>query len=293
MDLALIRSFLEVARTGSFAAASQHLFVTQSAVSLRIQRLEDQLGQVLFDRGKTGAELTAAGRQFEGYALALVRAWEEARQQVAIPEGFTRSLTIGAQVSLWPRLGFRLVDRLREAAPDLSIRAELGMPDHLTRAMTEGVMQLALTYSPTLRPGLSVEKVLDEELVLVASFPAATVEDCAPHYVYLDWGADFLAFHNTHLPGLANPGLTLKMGSLAARYMIHRRAAGFLPARYAQRYLADGRLHLVPGVASYTYPVWSVWRDDLPEDLAAVAKESLDEVAEKAAEITEDVLAEL
>ena len=62
MDIALIRTFLEVAATGSFVNASERLYVTQSAVSLRIARLEDTLGKPLFTRSKAGAELTPAGR---------------------------------------------------------------------------------------------------------------------------------------------------------------------------------------------------------------------------------------
>lgn len=54
MDFALLKTFMQVAETGSFIAASERLFVTQSAVSLRIQRLEDQLGHRLFVRSKTG-----------------------------------------------------------------------------------------------------------------------------------------------------------------------------------------------------------------------------------------------
>ena len=91
MDIALIRTFLEVAATGSFVNASERLFVTQSAVSLRIQRLEDSLGKQLFQRSKSGAELTPAGREFERYALSLVKIWEEARQQIGVPEGYTKS----------------------------------------------------------------------------------------------------------------------------------------------------------------------------------------------------------
>ncbi|WP_255572217.1 LysR family transcriptional regulator [Celeribacter sp. PS-C1] len=90
MDIALIRTFLEVAATGSF--------VTQSAISLRIQRLEDSLGKQLFTRSKAGAELTPAGREFERYALSLIKIWEEARQQIGVPEGYTKSLTIGARL---------------------------------------------------------------------------------------------------------------------------------------------------------------------------------------------------
>ena len=182
MDLALLKTFLEVAKSGSFGGAAERLFVTQSAVSLRIQRLEDQLGRPMFTRSKAGANLTPAGREFEHYAQSLIQTWEMARQQVAVPEGYSRAITLGGQYSLWPRLGFRWIDGLREKLPDLSIRAELGMPDRLTRMMVEGTMQAALMYSPSLRPGLQAERLMDEVLVLVAAWPEPTL-DLAGRYV--------------------------------------------------------------------------------------------------------------
>ncbi|QCO56154.1 LysR family transcriptional regulator [Pseudorhodobacter turbinis] len=278
MDLNLIRTFMEVATTGSFAAASERLFVTQSAVSLRIQRLEDQLGRPLFIRSKAGAEMTPAGSEFEPFAQLLLRNWEQARQQVAIPQGFTRSITIGAQTALWPRLGFRWIDALREALPDLSIRAELGMPETLTRAMTESVMQIALSYRPSLRPGLRVEKVMDEALILVASWPEPTLDQLPNNYAFVDWSPEFLSFHELHLPHLTNPGLTLDIGVLSALYIINRRCAAYLPARYAMRYVEEGTLHLVPDAPPFAFPIWSVWREDLDDDITAVAKKTLQTV---------------
>jgi len=52
MDITLIKTFIEVANSGSFVAGSERLFVTQSAVSLRVQRLEGSLGHALFSRSK-------------------------------------------------------------------------------------------------------------------------------------------------------------------------------------------------------------------------------------------------
>ncbi|MHA6347714.1 LysR family transcriptional regulator, partial [Roseivivax sp. CAU 1761] len=176
MDTTLVKTFLEVAATGSFVSASDRLYVTQSAVSLRIQRLEQALGKRLFERSKAGAELTHAGREFEKYALSLLKVWEEARQQVGIPEGFQKSMTIGAQFSLWPRLGFRWVDGLRANMPELSLRLELGMPERLMRFLIKGSMQAGLMYTPQLRPGLTAEKVMEDELVLAASWPDPTLD---------------------------------------------------------------------------------------------------------------------
>ena len=289
MDITLLKTFLEVAATGSFVSASERLYVTQSAVSLRIQRLEDSLGKPMFTRSKAGAELTNAGREFERYAVSMIRVWEEARQQVAIPDGFTRSLTIGAQYSLWPRLGFRWIDGLRRAAPDLNIRAELGMPDRLTRFLIEGIMQVGLIYMPQLRPGLVVEEVMNEELLLVASWPDADIDNLVD-YVFVDWGPEFVIAHSLALPNLTNPGLTFSLGAMVAEYVINRKASAYLPARYVKRYLDSGQLHLVPDAPRFAYPVWAVWRDDLDPALAQLAKAELSKVACAAEADGDDVL---
>lgn len=278
MDITLIRTFLEVAATGSFVSAADRLFVTQSAVSLRVQRLEDQLGHPLFTRSKAGAALTPAGQGFERYALSLIKIWEEARQQIALPEGFTASLSIGAQYSLWPRLGFRWIDRLRTDIPDLSLRAELGMPDRLTRFLVEGLAQVALMYTPQLRPGLHAEKLLDEELVLAAAWENPTL-DMQGRYAFIDWGPEFVQAHALHLPHLTNPGLTLSLGALGADYIRDRGLAAYLPSRYIAPYLQSGQLHLVPDAPTLPYPVWAVWREDLDPEIYTGARKALHDVA--------------
>jgi len=292
MDITLIKTYLEVAATGSFVGASDRLYVTQSAVSLRIQRLEDILGKPLFNRSKAGAELTAAGREFEGYAQSMIRMWEEARQQIAIPEGFTRSLTIGAQYSLWPRLGFRLIDGLQAELPDLNIRAELGMPDRLTRFLIDGTVQLGLLYMPQLRPGLVVEELIEEELVLVASWPNPTM-DMGGKYVFVDWGPEFVSAHSAALPGLTNPGLTFSLGAMVAEFIVNRQAAAYLPARYVKKYLDSGQLHLVPDAPCFPYPVWAVWREDLDPVLRDAAKKVLRQVGDAADKMGEEVAGSL
>jgi DNA-binding transcriptional LysR family regulator len=74
-----VRTFLEVATTGSFSAAANRLHVTQPTVSARIQALEEELDRPLFVRGRAGARLSAAGTQFERYAVTLVQAWQQVR----------------------------------------------------------------------------------------------------------------------------------------------------------------------------------------------------------------------
>ncbi len=293
MDITLLKTFLEVAATGSFVSASDRLYVTQSAVSLRIQRLEDSLGKPMFTRSKSGAELTPAGREFERYALAMIRVWEEARQQVAIPEGFSRSISVGAQYSLWPRLGFRWIDQMQTAMPDLNIRAELGMPDRLTRFLIEGITQVCLLYTPHLRPGLTADMVLEEELVLVASWKNATSCDLKGRYVFVDWGPEFVGAHAIALPDLTNPGLTFSLGAMVADYVINRKSAAYLPARYVKKYLDSGHLHLVADAPRFPYPVWAVWRNDMNAEVRDMALAKLKLVSSHAEADGDAVLGQL
>ena len=101
MDIELLRTFIEVNRTGHFGRAADNLFLTQSAVSARIKMLEDTLGVLLFERKRNDIRLTASGNRFLRHARAIVETWQRARQDVSLEEGFVSSLAIGSLVDLW------------------------------------------------------------------------------------------------------------------------------------------------------------------------------------------------
>lgn len=292
MDITLIRTFLEVSASGSFVQSADKLFVTQSAVSLRIRRLEDQLGHALFTRSKAGAELTTEGKAFEGYALSLVKLWEEARQQIGVPEGFDRTIAVGGQESLWPRLGFRWIDAMQARMPSLAVRAEMGPSDRLTRFLIEGVIQAALMHTPQLRPRLHAEPLLEEELILVAGWEAPSMGDVAERYVMIDWGPEFVQAHAVGLPRLAS-GKTFALGSIAVPFVANRGLAAYMPARAAMPYLDAGRLHLVAGAPVFPYPAWVVWHEDLDADIRDGATAALSEVVATLDAAQEEVIEEL
>lgn len=287
MEITLLKTFIEIVANGSFAAAADHLFITQSAVSLRIQKLEEQLGRPLFIRSKSGAELTPAGVEFERYALGHIKLWEEAKQQIAIPQGFNKSLVIGAEYSLWPKIGFKWIDLIKKNMPMLSIRTEVGMSDRLTQFLIEGVVQSVLLYTPQLRPGLQVEKIMDDELVMVASWPQAKMDTLSDNYLFVDWGREFVQAHAIHLPDLTNPGMTFSLGAMSIEFLLARQYAAYVPARSVDQLLAEKKLFLVPDAPHFPYPIFHVWRTDLDEEIAAVARNTINQVAQSV-EIKQD-----
>ena len=137
MNIDLARTFLEVAETANFNKAAERLQITQSTVSMRIKSLEDELGRPLFLRSKHGAELTAAGVQFHRHAVNLMRLWQQARDELALPVGFRAMLSVGGQVSLWDHLVLKWIPWMRETMPDIAIRADVGLSDSLMRRLAE------------------------------------------------------------------------------------------------------------------------------------------------------------
>ena len=79
MELFQLETFLAVAREKSFSRAASRMHRTQSAVSQTISKLEDDLGEKLFDRSSRDGSLTDAGRALVGYAEELLNVREEAR----------------------------------------------------------------------------------------------------------------------------------------------------------------------------------------------------------------------
>ncbi|HEY9050605.1 MAG TPA: LysR family transcriptional regulator, partial [Gammaproteobacteria bacterium] len=79
MDIEQARTFLTIAAHGSFLEAARQLHLTQSTVSARIQRLEEELDARLFIRNRSGASLTQSGRRFLEHAKRLVLTAEQAR----------------------------------------------------------------------------------------------------------------------------------------------------------------------------------------------------------------------
>src|SRR5688500_10907473 len=115
MDLSELSVFLKVASERSFSRAAMKLHRTQPAVSQSIRRIEDALGERLFDRSTKAATLTEAGTLLRGYAERLLRLEEEAEAAVRDLKDLRRGrVLIGAnEASVHAVL--RLISAFRDA----------------------------------------------------------------------------------------------------------------------------------------------------------------------------------
>lgn len=265
MDINLARTFLMVAETGSFIEAARKLNITQSTVSARIKGLEDILGRPLFERSKSGAELTPAGNQFQKHALALVRVWQHAQLEINLAAMHRDHLSIGAPPGLWDGFLLKWVSWMRQNIPDISIYATASLSAVLTQRLIEGTLDLALMYRPAQPPGLTIEHLFDEEFVLVASAKTAQRRGVSD-YVLIDWGPDFQEDHAAEYPELTNPGLTLDIGPIGIGYLLSNAASAYLPMRIVKPYIARGRLKEPKRSRTFIYPVFMVYPEARDED---------------------------
>lgn len=82
MDLDLLRVFLRIAETGSFSKAAEELYVSQSALTKQMKRLERELQVLLFDRSGRNISPTHAGKELQKQAPAFLNAYEDLKQAV-------------------------------------------------------------------------------------------------------------------------------------------------------------------------------------------------------------------
>jgi DNA-binding transcriptional LysR family regulator len=277
MDVELARSFLEIVSSGSFIRASRRLNVAQTTVSARIRTLEQQLGRPLFVRNKGGASLTPAGEQFLRHAPMFVQLWQRTLHQVAVPPGRRAVLTVGSEVSLAQPLLLDWVRWMRRSLPDIALRVHVDVPQDLINQVASGMVDIAIMYAPPHRPGLKIDLVLEEKLVLVTTNSEAHLLG-GSDYVYMDWGPDFTLHHGMNFPSAA-PDLSFDLGPLALNYVLAAGGSGYFRMSEARSHIAAGRLYLVPEMPQFSYPVYAVQSANADETVAVPALAGLHAVA--------------
>lgn len=277
MDIDQARTFLAIAAHGSFLEAANRLHVTQSTVSARIQNLEADLGAKLFVRNRAGASLTPAGRRFLQHAKTLVLTVEQARHDVGLPNRYRATIRIGGRIALWEGFLPRWVGWMRGAAADVAIRSEIGFEDDLMRRLVEGTLDIGLMYTPSHAPGLVVEHLFDETLVLISSRRGTQWPD--EDYIYVEWGPGFYAKHRESYPDLERPPQIVNIGWLAVQLILANGGGCFLPIRMAQPLIDDGRLFEVSDGPEITHPAYMVFPREADSEVLRLALHGLRELA--------------
>jgi len=145
LDLDAVKAFVLTAELQSFTRAADALDSTQSAISLKLRRLEDQLGRRLLERTPRQVRLSAEGAAFMEAARELVGAHERA---IASFEVKQRRLVIGISHQLVGSELPGLLRRMNEHDPNLLIELRVAGSNEVLKAYDDGVLDAALVLQP-------------------------------------------------------------------------------------------------------------------------------------------------
>ncbi|MBX5467786.1 MAG: LysR family transcriptional regulator [Firmicutes bacterium] len=146
MDVEQLQSFLEIARVLSFRQAAEHLHITQSTISSRIHKLEEELGLPLFvRRGNRGIQLSPYGEQFLPYVRECLETLQAGLDQLAGLTNSLRRLSISSANPFANLILPRLVARLYRAFPELEVEVirTTGLSDKIFAMVAEHAVDLA------------------------------------------------------------------------------------------------------------------------------------------------------
>src|SRR2546430_15988686 len=168
MDLAALKIFLAVAQERMFSRAAAKVHRTQPAVSQAVKRLEDDLGEQLFDRSSKSGTLTDAGRVLQNYGQRLVRLAEETESAMRELRDLRRGrVLIGANEAAVHTL-LPLVARFRQRFPDIAIDVRRVPARQIAVEVQQGSLDFgALTFHPAEAGLLEIPVVTDELVLLV------------------------------------------------------------------------------------------------------------------------------
>lgn len=145
MDERLLRSFVTAAEMGSVTLASERLNLTQPALSRQIQRLEQELGLALFERGSRALRLSAEGDQLlseaQAVLVAIQRLCTKAHQ---LQRGETGVLRVGACSQVIERYMSDILPAWYAENPNIEIRLEEGGGSDLAQRLTNDELHLTI-----------------------------------------------------------------------------------------------------------------------------------------------------
>ncbi|MHC5176515.1 LysR family transcriptional regulator [Serratia rhizosphaerae] len=152
-----VRFFLAVASSGSLSAASEQLFVAVSAISRKIQRLEEQVGAPLFERHARGMVLTEAGQIFENHLRKSLLNIEQAMAEIKGLKAVRRTaLRVACSNGLAFSLLPQLMARFRQQNPAVTFVLTVADSKTLARLVRNGECDLALQFSLHPEQGVDV-----------------------------------------------------------------------------------------------------------------------------------------
>jgi DNA-binding transcriptional LysR family regulator len=248
-----LEAFVEVARTGTISRAAEALFVSQPALTARIQGLERALSAEIFTRGRQGSRLTEAGRTFQPFAERALTALERGREAVAeVISGSGGRLTIGAAPAVSTYVLPSMLHRFQADHPGVQLSVRSGHSEDVLEMVLREEVEIGL-MRPIQHAEVISSLLYEDELVLVvhrghrfaASAQIRMDQMATEHLILFDRTSSYHELTSAlfRQAGIAPRGYLEVDNIDAAKRMVEQRLGiALLPGTSVQAEIGTGRL---------------------------------------------------
>jgi DNA-binding transcriptional LysR family regulator len=168
MDDHKLKVFCTVAETKSFSKTSEIIHLTQPAVSLQIQALEEVYETKLFDRSSSTVTLTPSGEILYRYAKEILSLYANAEKDIGELIGLVKgSISIGASSTIGNYLLPGVITDFKRAHLKIKVHLLVGNTKRVVELLNSGNIDLGLVEGDVTRQKMVVEKLIPDELLLV------------------------------------------------------------------------------------------------------------------------------
>ena len=169
MDQYSLKLFLTLAENLHFGRTSQLCNISRSALSRQIQRLEDEVGQRLFERDNRAVALTAAGVRFAEYASQSVELWKELNEELLEDKTVLKGeLSLYCSVTACYSILPPILTRFRRKYPEIHIKLKTGDASMAVTNVQEGRNDIAIAAKPDrLSSSISFREIMETPLVFI------------------------------------------------------------------------------------------------------------------------------
>ena len=253
MDFGQVEAFAQVANTHSFSRAAEALQLTQPSITARIQTLERELGEELFERGSRGVRLTDAGSAFLPYVERLLQTLQEGRDAVGdVKNVQAGSLRLGSAPTISTYVLPRILNAFCRQYPGVDVVIRTGRSEQVMNMLLADEVQVGLVRSLS-NSDVETIDLYEDEIVLAAppghtfaKYGHASVNEAAAEPIVLfDRGSSYYGLINNFFrqAGVI-PNVAMEFDSLEATKRMVEEGLGIalVPLVTIERELQAGTL---------------------------------------------------
>jgi DNA-binding transcriptional LysR family regulator len=170
MNIANLKAFIETVQASSISKAADNLHLTQPAVSMQIQSLENSIGFQLLNRSNRGVQLTEYGKVFYSYAQSFLTLWDNLQHDLkTMKDGDVIPLQVGTCQAIGQYALPCALYLFKQKFPQIKVSVQSLASTEVINELRDRTLQVGFVEGIPQYPELQSSVVLTSELVLVSS----------------------------------------------------------------------------------------------------------------------------